>query len=173
MAYIKINRQAREGIIGNGIADGDGWKDATRTVDEERRGIRREEIFVDVAHTEKDIGILPGVAIAQHGQGRHIVVGFDVGKGLLVCPDSLFGFGHVERCRFKIVGSAFYRQVQIEPQQVEPIGFLVCVPLPFGGVTAAETLGETRQSKETAGQKAKAEKGFSDIHWFHETFYLK
>lgn len=97
LAHVEIDGQSREREVGYGVACRYRGEDAAGTVGEERRQVGGEEVLVDVAHADKQVGLLPFVHIAQHGKGRQHIVLFDVGVALPVVNDSFPGPCHMER----------------------------------------------------------------------------
>ena len=88
--HVKIEGQARERIVGYGVAGGNGGEDAARTVGEERCHVGCEEVFVHVSHAHKQVCVPPCVHVAEHGNGSKHVVGLNVWEALPVGKNSLF-----------------------------------------------------------------------------------
>jgi len=140
-AHIHIQRKAREGIVGYGIARRDGGEDATRAVGEERCKGRGEEVFVDIAHADKEARIAPHVPVAQHGDGCGEIGGLDIGEGLPVADDGVMGLERMDGGSLDRTGSVGQRHAEIESEEVDPIGRAPHGVLPLGGKTAAKALG--------------------------------
>ena len=138
--HVEVDRKPRERIIGYGVACGDGGEDATGAVDEERGDVGREEVLAHVAHADKQMCRLPLVHVAQYGDGSNVVLCLNVRERLPVGYDCFISFCYVQRRGFDGALAVEDGHVQVQAQQVKPVGVALHVPLPLCGVFTAEGL---------------------------------
>ena len=138
--HVEVDRKPRERIVGYGVACGDGGEDATGAVDEERGDVGREEVLAHVAHADKQMCRLPLVHVAQYGDGSNVVLCLNVRERLPVGYDCFAGLRYVQRRGFDGALAVEDGHVQVQAQQVKPVGVAFHVPLPLCGVFTAEGL---------------------------------
>ena len=138
--HVEVDRKPRERIVGYGVACGDGGEDAAGAVDEERGDVGCEEVLVHVAHADKQMCRLPLVHVAQYGDGSNTVLCLDVRERLPVGYDCLARLRYVQRRGFDGAIAVEDGYVQVQAQQVQPVGVALHVPLPLCGVFTDEGL---------------------------------